>query len=43
MPLLEFYNAGPTVVDRYHGVPPYRETRHYVNKIVRDYLSSNDQ
>ncbi|MFI5106045.1 MAG: hypothetical protein ACHP79_14055, partial [Terriglobales bacterium] len=24
-------------VEQYHGVPPYRETRAYVSKIVRDF------
>jgi len=28
------YNAGPGAVSRYHGVPPYAETREYISDIV---------
>lgn len=34
---LAAYNAGPAAVDKYHGIPPYRETRLYVARIIRDF------
>ena len=34
---LAAYNAGPGRVQQYHGVPPYRETRAYVARIIKDF------
>jgi soluble lytic murein transglycosylase-like protein len=34
---LAAYNAGPAAVDKYQGIPPYRETRLYVARIIHDF------
>jgi hypothetical protein len=34
---LAAYNAGPAAVDRYHGVPPYRETREYILRVLKNW------
>ncbi|MBK5255510.1 MAG: lytic transglycosylase domain-containing protein [Vicinamibacteria bacterium] len=37
---LAAYNAGQGAVARHHGIPPYRETRGYIRKVVKDFEDS---
>ena len=40
---LAAYNAGPGAVQKYHGVPPYRETREYILRVLKNWDRKEDR
>jgi soluble lytic murein transglycosylase-like protein len=40
---LAAYNAGPAAVERYHGVPPYRETHEYILRVLKNWAPERNK
>jgi soluble lytic murein transglycosylase-like protein len=40
---LAAYNAGPAAVEKYHGVPPFAETRQYIWRVVERWTRESAQ